>query len=220
MRTRTCGLVLAAIILAAGCDEMGTPHEKPSDEPYAHDGGDDPSQPEPAASSRIDAKAPQCLEITEGTEAHGTRRVHWWRNVCDFDVIVFYCQESITGPTNNGSAIDIPWWSEPDCGGPGRHHSDGQVWYGPEQRFYNRAQWLRVGQSSPISVGETYIQGKVEVDWRVTYRYAVCRAKEYARYKGIVPEFTSEPDGSYDCWINPSATGGAPSSRANRRRSS
>ena len=127
--------------------------------------------------------------------------VHIWSNVCGFDVIVFYCQESISGETNNGSAIDAPWWSEPDCGGPGRHYSVGQVWYGPQQRFYNRADTLRVGQSRPISVGEEYTQGKVDVNWRVTYRYAVCRAKEYSRYRGIFPEFVSEADGDYACWL-------------------
>ena len=42
---RTSVLVLAAMILAAGCDQMGTPHEKPSDAPYAADPDPEPESP-------------------------------------------------------------------------------------------------------------------------------------------------------------------------------
>ena len=106
------------LLLVAGCEEMGNVHEKPSDEPYAADPNPEPEpEPDPEA-GRIDAYAHECLEIEEviyNPDGYETTK-HIWENQCSYEVIVFYCQASYTGPVLDPPAPGHIWTDRRDCG--------------------------------------------------------------------------------------------------------
>ena len=210
-----CGVAAALVVLLAGCDDMtGDPHAKEPDAPYAADPS--PQDPDPVpVPTRIDAAAHDCLGIREVvSDTFGPiLTTHWWENQCSYEVIVFFCQDSYTGPILETPAPGNIWTDRPDCGTSGTEPADSLIFYGPEQPFYNRAQHLHAvgseyGSTWPIRVGEEYYEDLPDdappggVKWDVTYRYAVCRADTAAYWRSYLPEFTSDADGNYECWID------------------
>ena len=197
------------LLLVAGCEEMGNVHEKPSDEPYAADPNPEPEpEPDPEA-GRIDAYAHECLEIEEviyNPDGNETTK-HIWENQCSYEVIVFYCQASYTGPVLDPPAPGHIWTDRRDCGTSGPAPADSLIFYGPSQPFYNRGQHLHAagsayGSTWSITVGQDYTGYRGHIKYDVTYRYAVCRADTEAHYRSYLPEFTSDADGNYECWID------------------
>ncbi len=201
-----------ALVLVAGCEEVGNLHEKPSDAPYAADPSPDPDpepdpEPETEPSGRIDAYAHECLGITEVVYDIGgnqTTTKHIWENQCSYEVIVFYCQDSYTGPILDPPAVGTFFSDQRDCGtsGPGGNGT----FYGPSQPFYNRSQHLHAvgsayGSTWSVTVGQDYIGYRGHIKYDLTYRYAVCRADTEAYWRSYRPEITSDADGSYECWI-------------------
>ena len=206
----------ASALLLIGCEGMsGDPHAKPSDAPYAADPHPEPETPRPEPepdpeAGRIDAYAHECLGITEmGSDYYGPiNTYHVWENLCAYEVIVFFCQDSYTG-TANDPPVGSPWTDGGrDCGTPGPAPADSIIFYGPSQPFYNRAKSLHAagsayGSTWHINVGQEFMEdqrGLVKFD--VTYRYAVCRADTEAYYRSYLPELTSDSDGNYECWID------------------